>query len=79
MKRIIKDLLITIIVLGVVSGLLILASNNFDKKAKKCDEAYGYTCSYYQVKNFRGWFYDCTKKEDSSRHAKIFIVNKIYS
>ena len=54
MKRIIKDLLITIIVLGVVSGLLILASNNFDKKAKKCDEAYGYTCSYYQVKNFRG-------------------------
>lgn len=53
MKKVIKNLLIIIVSFGIITSLVIMASNNFDKKAKQCDEAYGYQCSYYQVRNFK--------------------------
>ena len=52
MKRIIKEILIIAVASGIILGLAILGLNNFEAKAKQCDEAYGYTCSYYQVRNF---------------------------
>ncbi len=53
MKRIIKNLSIIALILVAFVAIWIISSNNFDKKARLCDEMYGYKCSYYQVKNFR--------------------------
>lgn len=52
MKKIIKYASVMTIVLVLITAILIVSSNNFDKKARACDEAYGYKCSYYQVHNF---------------------------
>ena len=42
-------------ILVFITAILIISSNNFDKKARACDEAYGYKCSYYQVQTFSNW------------------------
>ena len=52
MKRIIKYASVMTIVLLFITAVLIISSNSFDKKARACDEAYGYKCSYYQVQTF---------------------------
>lgn len=53
MKRIIIDLLIVVGVMLFFTIYLIVDSNIHDKQANECDEAYGYKCSYYQVRTFR--------------------------
>ena len=52
MKRIIKYVSALTMILIFITAILIVSSNNFDKKARACDEAYGYKCSYYQVQTF---------------------------
>lgn len=55
MKRIIKYTSVLIVTLIFITAILIISSNSFDKKARACDEAYGYKCSYYQVQTFSNW------------------------
>lgn len=52
MKRILIELLILTGVLIFLTICLITGSNIYDKQAEKCNKAYGYKCSYYQVISF---------------------------
>ena len=36
----------------IISEVVIGTSNSFEEQAKQCDETKGYTCSYYEVRNF---------------------------
>ncbi len=50
------NLVITILFIIIASWLLALfidkTLTNYDKMAAECDEAYGHTCSYYEVRQF---------------------------
>lgn len=55
LKRWVKNTLviIAIIVIGIILGLILkIGMNNFDELARQCDEAKGYTCSYYEVRQY---------------------------
>jgi hypothetical protein len=49
-KLLLRDilLLLTVVVISIIS-----VKNNFNKIAKECDKAYGYTCTYYDVRTYQ--------------------------
>lgn len=45
--------IIAIIIFVIIIGLIInIGMNNFNELARQCDEAKGYTCSYYEVRQY---------------------------
>lgn len=53
LEKMIKHLVIVTLLSAFIVIALIVHSNLWDQKANECDEAYGYKCSYYQVRTFR--------------------------
>lgn len=45
--------ILLIITIGLILGLIITKGiNNFEELARQCDQDRGYTCSYYEVKQY---------------------------
>jgi len=55
-RRLKRWVRITLVILFIIIWLLALfidkTLTNYDKMAAECDEAYGHTCSYYEVRQF---------------------------
>lgn len=49
----VRVLLVIIAIAGLVLILLCVPKNNFDELAKQCDEDKGYTCSIYEIEQYR--------------------------
>ena len=79
MKRIIKYASVMTMILVFITAILIISSNSFDKKARACDEAYGYKCSYYQVQtfsNWKGWWIWLHKKRDLKKWSVLNLTKR---
>ena len=46
-------IVITIIILIIFIFLINITINNFNNVANECDNVKGYTCSIYEIKNFK--------------------------
>lgn len=45
--------IILIIIIGLILGQIIKKGfNNYEKLASQCDREHGYTCSYYDIRQF---------------------------
>lgn len=55
LKKWVKELLYSLLAIGclIILGIVFAKSmNDFEEKAKRCDEARGYTCTYYDVRQY---------------------------
>ncbi len=51
--RVTIGVLITLIFFGILTYFIVGGINNFNELAKECDSARGYTCSYYEINQYR--------------------------
>ena len=42
--------MLAVLVIGVFYGLMVEANNNLNEMYEQCDNAKGYTCSYYEAR-----------------------------
>lgn len=55
LKSWVRKTLYWMLAIGIVilfAFAIVYALNDFEKDAKRCDEARGYTCSYYDVRQY---------------------------
>lgn len=46
-------LIISLIILGIVTIFITKISNNYNELARQCDQDRGYTCSHYEISQYR--------------------------
>ena len=51
--RVTIGVLITLIFFGILTYFIVGGINNFNELARECDSDRGYTCSYYEINQYR--------------------------